>query len=63
MNIYLLHIGYIIGVLGLSLLITYLLCSLSMWHHDEADTSNTDGAPTLIIALLVCTVLLLLSYY
>jgi hypothetical protein len=57
MNIYLLHIGYVVGVLSLSLIIGILTDGINSKFQDDV------GIITIITSVSVAIILLLLSYY
>lgn len=60
MNIYLLHIGYIIGCLALSFAITFIY---DIYVLDERLIDDRSAIPILSFLGLVFTILMLLSYY
>lgn len=61
MNIYLLNIGYIIGVFAVAVVITYLI-DIMLCNEDISDSRNGGLIVSLLVGML-STIMLLLSYY
>jgi len=61
MNIYLLHVGYVIAIVVLSIVIVYLM-DVNLFNENIGMSENGGGI-ILVLTALLSTVMLLLSYY
>lgn len=60
MNIYLLNIGYIIGVYAVAVVITYLI---DMMCYESISENKHGGLVVSLLIVMLSTIMLLLSYY